>query len=99
MPWILGKQRQLQLALKSRGRLQHRLTRWSPRQIGLLIVPLLILVIGMGDELATAVESRGYDPKKARTPSYQLNWQPKDTLALACVILMAALLWWVSRIS
>ncbi|WP_054942391.1 ATP-binding cassette domain-containing protein [Paenibacillus ihuae] len=99
VPWILGKLSQLQLALKSRGRLQRGLTRWSPRQISLLIVPLLILVIGMGDELATAVESRGYDPKKARTPSYELDWQPMDTLVLACVMLVSAMLWWISRIS
>lgn len=99
IPWILAKLGQLQLALKSRGRQQRGLARWTPRQIGLLIVPLLILVIGMGDELATAVESRGYDPKKARTPSYPLNWQRKDMLALACVLLSTALLWWAARIS
>lgn len=99
VPWILGKLSQLQLALKSRGRRTSGLARWTPRQVGLLIVPLLILVIGMGDELATAVESRGYDPKKARTPSYPLNWQPKDTLALFCTVLALTLLWWISRIS
>ncbi|MBY0009298.1 ATP-binding cassette domain-containing protein [Paenibacillus typhae] len=99
VPWILGKLDQLQLALKSRGKPRQGLARWTPRQIGMLIVPLLILVISMGDELATAVESRGYDPKKARTPAYTLNWKSADTLALACVILTAALLWWFSLIT
>ncbi|MNB86599.1 Energy-coupling factor transporter ATP-binding protein EcfA2 [compost metagenome] len=99
VPWILGKLSQLQLALKSRGKPQRGLTRWTPRQISMLVVPLLILVIGMGDELATAVDSRGYDPKKARTPSYPLNWRSADTLALACVVLTAAVLWWISQIS
>lgn len=68
VPWILGRLSQLQLALKSRGKPQRGLTRWTPRQISMLIVPLLILVIGMGDELATAVDSRGYDPKKPGHP-------------------------------
>ncbi|MDF9839982.1 MULTISPECIES: ATP-binding cassette domain-containing protein [unclassified Paenibacillus] len=99
VPWILGKLDQLQLALKSRGKPRQGLARWTPRQIAMLIVPLLILVISMGDELATAVESRGYDPKKARTPAYSLNWKSADTLALACVVLTTALLWWFSLIS
>lgn len=97
VPWILGKLAGLQLALSSRGRRTKGLSRWTPRQMGLLIVPLLILVIGMGDELATAIEARGYDPGKERTPSYRLAWQQHDTLALLCILLAAALLWGVSQ--
>ncbi|QUL54698.1 ATP-binding cassette domain-containing protein [Paenibacillus tritici] len=99
VPWILGKLAQLQLALGSRGRRARGLARWSPRQIALLIVPLLILVLGMGDELATAVESRGYDPAKQRTPVYQLRWSKRDTLAALGILAVAALLWWTARIS
>jgi energy-coupling factor transport system ATP-binding protein len=99
VPWILGKLAQLQLALGSRGRRARGLARWSPRQIVLIIVPLLILVLEMGDELSTAIESRGYDPAKQRTPVYQLNWSTRDTLAALCILTAVALLWWVSRIS
>ncbi|MBW4082124.1 ATP-binding cassette domain-containing protein [Paenibacillus sp. S150] len=99
VPWILGKLAQLQLALNSRGRKTRGLARWTPRQVALLIVPLLILVIGMGDELATAVESRGYDPSRERTPSYRLSWQKRDTLALLCILPAAALLWLVPQFS
>lgn len=99
VPWILGKLTQLQLALSSRGRKARGLARWSPRQIALIIVPLLILVLGMGDELATAVESRGYDPAKQRTPVYQLTWSKRDTRVALCILAAAGLLWWVSRIS
>ncbi|MNC78747.1 Energy-coupling factor transporter transmembrane protein EcfT [compost metagenome] len=53
----------------------------------------------MGDELATAVESRGYDPAKQRTPVYQLAWSKRDTLVALGILTAAALLWWVSRIS
>lgn len=99
VPWILGKLAQLQLALRSRGRHSRGLGRWSPRQIILMIVPLLILVLGMGDELATAVESRGYDPNRQRTPIYQLSWSRRDTAAALCIVTTAALLWWIARIS
>ncbi|WP_339220891.1 ATP-binding cassette domain-containing protein [Paenibacillus sp. FSL H8-0332] len=99
VPWILGKLAQLQLALGSRGRRARGVARWSPRQIALIIVPLLILVLGMGDELATAVESRGYDPAKQRTPVYQLRWSKRDTLAALGILAVAAMLWWVARIS
>ncbi|MEK3838862.1 ATP-binding cassette domain-containing protein [Paenibacillus sp. FSL R7-0128] len=98
VPWILGKLAQLQLALGSRGRRARGVARWSPRQIALIIVPLLILVLGMGDELATAVESRGYDPAKQRTPVYQLRWSRRDTLAALGILAVAAMLWWVARI-
>lgn len=99
VPWILGKLTQLQLALRSRGRHSKGLARWSPGQIVLMIVPLLILVLGMGDELATAVESRGYDPARQRTPVYRLSWSRRDTLAALCILAVAALLWWTARIS
>lgn len=99
VPWILGKLDQLQLTLGSRGRRTRGVARWSPRQIALIIVPLLILVLGMGDELATAVESRGYDPAKQRTPVYQLRWSRRDTLAALGILTVAAVLWWVARIS
>lgn len=99
VPWILGKLTQLQLALSSRGRRARGLARWSPRQIALITVPLIILVLGMGDELATAVESRGYDPAKQRTPVYQLAWNKRDTLVALCILTAAGLLWWLSRIS
>ncbi|WP_410512752.1 ATP-binding cassette domain-containing protein [Paenibacillus sp. BR2-3] len=96
VPWILRKLSQLQLALRSRGRQRNTSKRWTPRQISLLMVPLLILVIGMGDELATAIESRGYDPAKERTAWYVLIWQRSDTLALIFILLTAAVLWLIS---
>lgn len=99
VPWILGKLDQLQLALSSRGRRARGLARWSPGQITLIIVPLLILVLSMGDELATAIESRGYDPSRQRTPVYQLAWRKRDTLAVLCILTAALLLWRVSQIS
>ncbi|MFD1776853.1 ATP-binding cassette domain-containing protein [Paenibacillus rhizophilus] len=98
IPWILGKISALQLALASRGSRKRGLARWTPRQISLMAVPLLLQVIGMGDELSTAIEARGYDPSKPRTPWLVLSWRRKDTAALLLVLLAAALLWWVSGV-
>ncbi|BCG61503.1 CbiQ family ECF transporter T component [Paenibacillus sp. URB8-2] len=97
IPWILGKISALQLALASRGSRKRGLARWTPRQISLMAVPLLLQVIGMGDELSTAIEARGYDPSKPRTPWLVLSWRRKDTAALLLILLAAALLWWLSR--
>lgn len=99
VPWILSKLSQLQLALRSRGGQQSKLKQWTPRQIYLLLVPLLILVISMGDELATAIESRGYDSKKDRTPTYVLVWRRNDTRVLICILLVTGLLWWCSLVT
>ena len=95
VPWILRKISQLQLALRSRSPRKSPFKRWTPRQISLLIVPLLILVISMGDELATSIESRGYDPNKERTPSFALTWQRRDTLAMAFILLTAVGFWFI----
>ncbi|NGM82154.1 ATP-binding cassette domain-containing protein [Paenibacillus sp. 7124] len=97
IPWILGKISALQLALASRGNRKRGLARWTPQQISLMAVPLLLQVIGMGDELSTAIEARGYDPSKPRTPWLVLSWRQRDTAALLLVLLAAALLWGLSR--
>ncbi|WP_052410398.1 ATP-binding cassette domain-containing protein [Paenibacillus durus] len=96
VPWVLGKISSLQLALASRGNRKRGPGRWTPKQISLMAVPLLLQVIGMGDELATAIEARGYDPSKPRTPWLVLSWRRRDTAALLLAVLAAALLWWAS---
>ncbi|AHV99508.1 ATP-binding cassette domain-containing protein [Paenibacillus sabinae] len=97
IPWILRKISALQMALASRGNRKRGLARWTPRQISLMAVPLLLQVIGMGDELSTAIEARGYDPSKPRTPWLVLSWGRRDTAALLLVLFAAALLWGLSR--
>ncbi|WP_025702212.1 energy-coupling factor transporter transmembrane component T, partial [Paenibacillus forsythiae] len=93
IPWILGRISSLQLALASRGNRKRGWGRWTPKHISLMAVPLLLQVISMGDELATAIEARGYDPSKPRTPWLVLRWRRRDTAALLLSALAAALLW------
>lgn len=93
VPWVLGKISALHLALASRGNRRRGLARWTPKQISLMAVPLMLQVIGMGDELSTAIEARGYDPEKPRTPWFRLEWTRRDTAALLFVLVTAALLY------
>jgi energy-coupling factor transport system ATP-binding protein len=95
VPWILEKVMQLRKALASRGQDTVGLLKWTPGRIVRLIAPLLILVIKMGDELATAIESRGYDRNVERTSWYQLHWKRKDTAASLLVIMIAGGFWWL----
>ena len=95
VPWILQKVLQLQKALASRGQDTIGMRKWAPRQVALLFVPLLIIVIKMGDELATAIESRGYNKQVERTSWYQLKWTRKDTVASTLMIVIAGLFWWL----
>ncbi|KAA9005791.1 ATP-binding cassette domain-containing protein [Paenibacillus spiritus] len=81
-PWMLAKLEDLQLALASRGRPRSGPRRWSPRQTAMLVTPLLIQILTLGDELSTAIESRGYDASRPRTPRLRLVWSPRDTRAL-----------------
>ncbi|MNM05295.1 Energy-coupling factor transporter ATP-binding protein EcfA2 [compost metagenome] len=96
VPWVLEKADELRLALASRGGRKFGLARWTPKQLSLMAVPLMLQVITMGDELSTAIEARGYDPDKPRTPWLQLRWQRQDTFALIVVLLAAALLYGIA---
>lgn len=91
VPMTLQTVSQLQMALRSRGG-GAGMRRWTPRQLSLLFVPLLILVIRMGDELACAIESRGYDPAKERTPWAVLHWRRADSVILAGTAAVSAVL-------
>lgn len=91
VPMTLQTVSQLQTALRSRGG-GAGMRRWTPKQLSLLFVPLLILVIRMGDELACAIESRGYDPAKERTPWAVLDWRRADSAILAGTAAVSAVL-------
>lgn len=52
-----------------------------------LIVPLFISAFQRSEELANAMEARGYDPSSKRTRYRELNWHHRDTMALLWLIL------------
>ncbi|MCQ2795465.1 MAG: energy-coupling factor transporter transmembrane protein EcfT [Bacilli bacterium] len=52
-----------------------------------LIIPLFVSSLSMSDDLAFALEARGYNPKANRTQYRQLHWKVNDTIAIILVIL------------
>lgn len=53
-----------------------------------LIIPLFVSSFNRADELANAMEARGYHPQGQRTRLYELNWASKDT----CMVILSLLL-------
>ncbi|MBR1657289.1 MAG: energy-coupling factor transporter transmembrane protein EcfT [Synergistaceae bacterium] len=47
-----------------------------------VLIPLLIIIFRRADEIATAMEARGYDGGKGRTRRKPLHWGIYDTLAV-----------------
>ena len=57
-------------------------------QIVSLLVPLFILSFKRADELANAMEVRGYIPGRARTSINRLYWKGKDSILILIGILL-----------
>lgn len=55
-----------------------------------IIIPLFFNALKRADDLAIAMEARGYEGDNGRTKLRQLQWQGRDTTALAAVTLLAA---------
>ena len=81
------------LAQKSRGseissgNIATRIKSFIP-----LLVPLFISAFQRAEELAVAMEVRGYDANVKRTSYRQLKWQLRDTLSLIMIIPIAIIL-------
>ena len=48
-----------------------------------VLIPLMIIIFRRADDIAVAMEARGYDGGKGRTRRRPLVWRMSDTLALA----------------
>ena len=72
----------------SAGPLKERLKAVVP-----LLVPLFVSAFKRAEDLATAMEVRGYRGGEGRTRYRQLNWTMKDTLILIVLIIVAVILW------
>ncbi|MDO4855645.1 MAG: energy-coupling factor transporter transmembrane component T [Limosilactobacillus gorillae] len=68
------------------GSLYTRVKRMVP-----IMVPLFIGAFRRAEDLAMAMEARGYDPDQERTRYRQLTWQRPDSIVLAVVVLVSAL--------
>jgi len=59
-----------------------------------LLVPLFVSAFKRAEELAIAMEVRGYRGGEGRTRYRQLKWDWRDTLALGLLVLLIGLLYW-----
>ncbi|AKO90825.1 energy-coupling factor transporter transmembrane component T family protein [Priestia filamentosa] len=71
----------------SSGPLKDRLKAVVP-----LLIPLFISAFKRAEELATAMEARGYQGGEGRTKYRQLSWGSIDTMALVIFVIVAAAL-------
>jgi len=68
------------------GKLKEKL-----RAMVSLIVPLFISAFQRSEELANAMEARGYDPSAKRTRYRELTWHRRDTFAFLFILLYLGL--------
>ena len=59
-----------------------------------LLIPLFVSAFKRAEDLATAMEVRGYRGGEGRTRYRQLNWQLADTLSLVLLAGLTAALWY-----
>ena len=64
-------------ALLDQGNIFRRVRAFVP-----VLIPLMIIIFRRADEIATAMEARGYDAGKGRTRRNPLVWKMTDTLAV-----------------
>ncbi|MBM7650545.1 energy-coupling factor transport system permease protein [Bacillus ectoiniformans] len=60
-----------------------------------LLIPLFVSAFKRADELAVAMEARGYNGGEGRTKYRLLRWTGKDTAALVVLLLLAIALWFL----
>jgi energy-coupling factor transport system permease protein len=57
-----------------------------------LLIPLFVNAFKRAEELATAMEARGYQGGEGRTKYRQLIWKQMDTIMIILLVLVAGLL-------
>ena len=62
-----------------------------------LIIPLFVSAYHRAEDLADAMEARGYSPGKERTRYKQLKVMPKDVIALGVSISMCFIVFYIGR--
>ena len=89
IPTILEETKRIMKAQESRGvDFVHGSIKNKFRAIISLIIPLFVSAIERSEELANAMEARGYDPKAKRTSFQKLTFHYNDLIGLLIVLLI-----------
>lgn len=93
IPTLLNESARIMNAQKSRGVTYNRgLISSKVRSFSTLIVPLLVSCFARSDELATAMDARGYDPYKKRSRYKILKFHFSDLIFFVLVSIFAGLI-------
>jgi len=60
-----------------------------------LLIPLFVSAFKRAEDLAVAMEVRGYRGGEGRTRYRQLKWDWRDSLVIVTLGILALLLWWL----
>lgn len=91
IPTLLDETMRIMNAQASRGvDFEHGKIKEKIKAILSLIVPLFISAFQRSEELANAMEARGYNPRAKRTRYRNLHWSMGDTLSLFLVVVLTA---------
>lgn len=89
IPTLLDETMRIMNAQASRGvDFEHGKVKEKIKAILSLIVPLFMSAFQRSEELANAMEARGYNPRAKRTRYRNLHWGISDTLSLIFVIVI-----------
>jgi len=91
IPTLLDETNRIMKAQESRGvDFKNGKLKEKIRAVVSLIVPLFISAFQRSEELANAMEARGYDPSAKRTRYRVMKWKFRDTVALVLVLVFLA---------
>lgn len=89
IPTLLDETERIMKAQASRGvDFQEGKFKEKVRAVVSLIVPLIASAFQRSDELADAMEARGYDPNKKRTRYRILTWKTMDFVSFGCIVII-----------
>ena len=93
IPTIMDEAGKITNAQRSRGMNFHQgnLVKRVKHLVPVLI-PLFVNSFKRAEDLATAMEARGYDPDSPRTHFRQLHWQKNDTTTFVLMVLVTVIL-------
>ncbi len=93
IPTLLNESQRIMNAQKSRGVEYNRgFLMAKIRSITTLIIPLLVSCFSRSDELAIAMEARGYNPYNKRSKYKTLKFSYRDLFSIILILLIAAFL-------
>ena len=100
IPTLLEEAERIMMAQKSRGvDYSDGFFKKKIKSISTLIIPLLVSCFKRSDELALAMDARGYDPYSKRSKYRELKFKRVDLFAIILVLIILGLFIFLSIIS